>query len=1086
MSANNTVSIQLVLQGSPEVVNQIKSVLMGFNQLKVGLDGAKQSMSGGFRLDGLQGLQAAIGTTEQQTNKFRSTLSKIGGEISKNGSAFSVAAASVWGVYNAYDSLTKVQIRASQSITRVSSLTTTLATLENRLAEARDKGNLSAEEMAILEQRITDTKSKLAVAQERSADLQGDVNEAWGQFASQVGPQAIAATGSMAQVVTTMRGSLTGIIPRIKEFFGGMSSIAGSSAAAATSVTPLGGIFQATGNGAQIGATGIRAMSGAIKGLLIGTGIGAVLVAIGLLTEGFGLLTEATGETSKQLTDEFGKMGEGPKTYQTMVSDHLSKANEIVQAHAEVVKKSSQEQTSAYVKSVEEQLVADRAVQEMMTNKTKLHLDTAKTRLQQLKTEEEGMIKFGVVWQEQNRKIEAQQNSVNALDSSYKTYNSTLGQIDSTLVTVGQRYTYLKEQEQAIAQNQDLLRNNLGNVVVQWDNTVESMKKAVDATIKQEAATIRATGSYEDAIGPLEAWAKSTFGQAGNLDLQAAAVSYVRDKVKELLPDQEKLTKAQEKSDKTMDTIIDKMADLAVRYGVDVPVAIATSVEAVDDYGKALERNQKALDEWKDKLSFLNDISGAEKAFKLEFDIDKEARDFVKDLPKDTRKKLKLIIDTQSDWQGVKSIFEIIAPSIFKGVVQRNERGEVISATVEIHPELDNEDSIGDIADTMIETIRDHFGKAANKEPISSIIEQLEGADTAAELQAAFQKWNIYLEDIVFEDPSAVASAWAGKATSAVTTKFSNLGPLGDAILNPKGKGGTTVNQGGKLVNVPNEPGGNGETAAQIADQTALQAALQKTQTALANLSNEGTKSLAALAKASSAAMNGISGNLKVGEVAAQKIQTGLANLSNEGVKSLAALAKASSAAMNGTRNNLSVGEVAAQKLQKGLANLAIQGSNSLRMLAQASSTHMNGFRNNLKVGETAARRLQSAIDDLKSKSITVTTTYVTKKVNAQHGFHGVVASPTNFTVGEGFKPELVSVTPLSPGASLPQSTGVEIQSGSVNQVITRNKGRGVSGSSGPTFLRIEMPVYLYPGGDMLRKEIREIPLEDTGRFMTA
>lgn len=1088
MSASNTISIQLVLQGSPEVVNQIKSVLTGINQLKVGLDGAKQTMSGGFRLDSLQGLGNAIGSAEAQTNKFRSTLSKIGGEISKNGAAFSVAAASVWGVYNAYDSLTKVQIRASQSITRVSSLTTTLRTLEERLTEARNKGNLSAEEMAILEQRITDTKNKLAVAQERSADLQGDVNEAWGQFASQVGPQVVAAGGSIAQVVTSMRGSMAGIIPRIQQFFGGMSSLATSSAMAATSATPLSGIFNATGAGAQVGATGIRAMSAAMKGLLIGTGIGAVLVAIGLLTEGFGLLNDASAESASQLTDDFATMGEGPKTYQTMVQDHLDKASEIVQAHTEQIKKSTQEQTAAYVKGVEEQLIADRAIQEAMTNKTKMHLDAAKITLDQLKKEEEGMIKFGVVWQNQNKKIKEQSDLVNTLDSSYKIYSGTLGQLDTTLVSVGQRYTFLVEKENAIINNQNTLRDSLGQVVVEWDNTVDSMKLAVDATLQSQRANILATGSYEDAIGPLEAWAKLTFGQAGNLDLQGAAVSYVRDKVKELLPEEEKLQKAQEKSDKTMTDIIEKMKDLSAQYGVEVPVAIAASEEAIDAYGKALDRNKQKIDDFNNRTKFLEDISGAEKAFKIEFDVDKEARDFIKDLPKDVRKRMKLIIDTQSDLQGVKNVWEIIAPGVFSKSEFVGEGG-VVEMRVNVRPEFNNPEDISDIADTMIESLEDQFGKNPKNPIISGLITDLENADTDAELKAAFGKIGINLESVVLEDAEAVGLAAGKKIATSMNTGYGDevtKSPLFDALMNTEGGTGvTTFDKNGNPIHTPRTPK-DGGTQGQIADQTALQVALQATQTALANLSNEGLKSLAALAKGSSIAMNGIKNNLSVAEVAAQKLQTGVANLSNEGIKSLAAIAKGSSIAMNGFRNNLTVGAVASQKLQTALANLAIQGSNSLRMLAEASSRNMNGFINNLKKGEQAVKSLQKAIDSLEDKTVTITTIHKTKEVKAQHGFHGVVSTPTNFTVGEGFKPELVSVTPLDNPNAANAQRDVIIEPFSQTETISRTRGRTARGGGGPTIIQLTSYIQAVPGSDAYRKVVQEFSLDDLSRFATA
>ena len=102
-----------------------------------------------------------------------------------------------------------------------------------------------------------------------------------------------------------------------------------------------------------------------------------------------------------------------------------------------------------------------------------------------------------------------------------------------------------------------------------------------------------------------------------------------------------------------------------------------------------------------------------------------------------------------------------------------------------------------------------------------------------------------------------------------------------------------------------------------------IESAAQKSQTASANLANEGTNSMAMLAKNSSIAANGINKNFNVAYSAAGHLQTGIANLANEGSSSLSALAKASSKNASGIRKNLNVGYSAAGHLQTGLANLA-------------------------------------------------------------------------------------------------------------------------------------------------------------------
>lgn len=1076
MSASNTVSIQLVLQGSPEIVNQIKTVLTGFNQLKVGLDGAKQSMSGGFRLDGLQGLQAAMGSAEQQTNKFRSTLSKIGGEISKNGSAFSVAAASVWGVYNAYDSLTKVQIRASQSITRVSSLTTTLATLENRLTEARQQGNLSAEEMAILEQRITDTKTKLAVAQERSADLQGDVNEAWGQFASQVGPQAIAAAGSIGQVVTSMRGSLTGLIPKITQFFGGMTSLAGSSAAAATSARPLGSIFASTGTGAQIGATGIRAMSGAMKALLIGSGIGAILVAVGLLTEGFGLLGKASAESANDLSASQTTTVENTGKYSDAFQAAYDRASTAIEEHAKNVK-TQHDAMSATIRTAtlnDARFAMENTRKEWMAAKAKS--DAMLVEINKLREQYKDAGQFSDIYLFAIQKMIPAQMELAGKTETLRVGLQAEGKALGTLVTI------FKEQETAaknsIAMHSQSAASSLQNALA-IEKTHDAVRKAVDLYVSELVPAVKAGTVSEEAF--IAAFENSAASYTNNTELKGVATEHFNAKVKELFPDMEKLAKAEEKEVKNANELIAKWEELEIKFGVEVPESIKTSETALEAYGKVLENNKQLIDEWLSHAEEFKNFSSASKALKLEFEVDKEVKDFIKDFDKETEKKIKIVVKREQAMQDFKALFESIQSIFFKQGKGKLNADGTTTFDMEFRPIYNESDAI-EFRDTLLDSLDNVFKGAKKPEYIKTMIEKLSDADSKAEIIKVLQEYGFLLEQTITENASTAAE----NAAAAYDTAFkSKLGPLGSILTT-----GTSPGQKGKVTSIDPETGkqtiepvGKGETSGQVADQTALQVALQKTQESFANLATQGANSMAMLAKASSAAINGIKNNLKVGEVASQKLQTGLANLSNEGLKSLAAIAKSSSAAMNGTKGNLSVGEVAAQKLQKGLANLAIQGSNSLRMLAQTSSSQMNGFVNNLKKGETAARRLQSAIDDLESKSITVTTTYVTKRVNAQHGFHGVISTPTNFTVGEGSKPELVTVTPLTGGSTPNPHENIHVQSAS--RLVT-NERRQQSQRSGPTTIHLTSYIQAVPGSNEYRKVVQEFSLDDLSRFSTS
>jgi hypothetical protein len=70
----------------------------------------------------------------------------------------------------------------------------------------------------------------------------------------------------------------------------------------------------------------------------------------------------------------------------------------------------------------------------------------------------------------------------------------------------------------------------------------------------------------------------------------------------------------------------------------------------------------------------------------------------------------------------------------------------------------------------------------------------------------------------------------------------------------------------------------------------------------------------------------------------------------------------------------------------------------------------------------SAIKAVINEIAKVKDKTVTITTIRKTKNVSAAKGFEGLITSPTNFTVGEGAKPEWVSVTPMS-GSSMVNRT---------------------------------------------------------------
>src|SRR4029078_100392 len=279
-------------EGSENILSLIKQITSATGQLDTEikkLTQTSQQASSGIG-PAFSNLGNAISSGEQKVKSLSEKFAGLQNVISRQGAAFGTATASVWGIYNAYDSLEKVQLRASQSTVRVETLTTSLRSQEEQLRVARESGTLTAEQLAVKQERIADTTAKLTVAQQRQEIMQGDVNEAWAVFISLVGPQSVAAIGSISQLVAGLTQAGEGQVSVLGRMRGAFTSLISSLSLTRGSGLALNSTFQQMPVVAGAAEIGVRGLSGALKGLLIGTGIGAIIVAIGLLTEGFGLL----------------------------------------------------------------------------------------------------------------------------------------------------------------------------------------------------------------------------------------------------------------------------------------------------------------------------------------------------------------------------------------------------------------------------------------------------------------------------------------------------------------------------------------------------------------------------------------------------------------------------------------------------------------------------------------------------------------------------------------------------------------------------------------------------------------------------
>jgi hypothetical protein len=151
--------------------------------------------------------------------------------------------------------------------------------------------------------------------------------------------------------------------------------------------------------------------------------------------------------------------------------------------------------------------------------------------------------------------------------------------------------------------------------------------------------------------------------------------------------------------------------------------------------------------------------------------------------------------------------------------------------------------------------------------------------------------------------------------------------------------------------------------------------------------------------------------------------------------------------------------------------------SSKVSQFGSAAQSAFSKVKSSADAATKSVKALQSAINALKSKTITITVNFKVNKpsglehggaflASAQHGFSGIVDRPTTMggvRMGEGFKPELVTVQPLTRGTG--NHSGPTVSSG------------GFGGSSRP----IEIHVHNEINGREIQRIIKRVALEDIG-----
>jgi hypothetical protein len=156
---------------------------------------------------GAMQLKSSLDQVTTSSKNLNTSMQASGAGITSSIAAYSAAAVSVFGLYNAYDNLEKVQQRADRTALAAQTAQTRLASLQENYNEQLAKHNLTAEEVAVQQQKIADATERVTVANEAADIAAGDLNESMAGLALQTLPFVATAGINVIHMITTMRAA---------------------------------------------------------------------------------------------------------------------------------------------------------------------------------------------------------------------------------------------------------------------------------------------------------------------------------------------------------------------------------------------------------------------------------------------------------------------------------------------------------------------------------------------------------------------------------------------------------------------------------------------------------------------------------------------------------------------------------------------------------------------------------------------------------------------------------------------------------------------------------------------------------------
>jgi hypothetical protein len=224
-----------------------------------------------------QTMQGTITTVTQSTKASQSW----GDTLKNNVLSITVAASSIIGLVSQYTQLRRAQVAADKAAVAETTTQNRVIDLRNKLSATIAKYGQNSTQAAKGARDLSAAEEKASIAAQRNEVIQSSLSEKTADFAVNILPNLIGSVGSVIQVLQGFRGaeevSTVTTIENTGAQVANAAAMKLSKTATAGVVQPLKAVAAAE---TQAGVAA-KGMGVSIKGALIGTGIGAILVAIG-------------------------------------------------------------------------------------------------------------------------------------------------------------------------------------------------------------------------------------------------------------------------------------------------------------------------------------------------------------------------------------------------------------------------------------------------------------------------------------------------------------------------------------------------------------------------------------------------------------------------------------------------------------------------------------------------------------------------------------------------------------------------------------------------------------------------------------